>query len=549
MKKEIKRNLVNILIVDDLKDNLMALEGLLRRNDIEIFKAGSATEALEFMIDYEFALALIDVQMPVMNGFELAELMRGLKKTKNIPIIFVTATAKNQNLSFKGYDLGAVDFLPKPLDTFAVKSKVNIFIEIYQQKKEQEELLKKLKKTQEQLELSNDEAKRAKETAERANELKSTFLATMSHEIRTPLSAMLGFADLLRDAKLTVTERNNYIDVISRNGENLSVIINDVLDLSKVEAGHINFEFIDMDPRKIVADVIFLLAEKANQKGLILEYCFDKLDVELIVSDPTRVRQVLINLVGNAIKFTQVGSIKVKCYLTVSKNLNKFSYKSVCFEISDTGIGISEIQKENIFELFTQADQTVTRRFGGTGLGLALSRKLARSLGGDVFIKKTNIGKGSTFLFEIKDQPERRHLKSGLLTEDIKKIAEPAKDALQGLRILIVDDSIDNQDLIFYYLTKFGASPDTADNGESGCQKALAGNFDIVFMDIQMPEMDGFTATKKLRAAGYQKPIIALTAHAMSEVSQKCLDAGYTAFLTKPINVKELVATVLEILC
>ncbi len=145
MKKEIKRNLVNILIVDDLKDNLMALEGLLRRNDVEIFKAGSATEALEFMIDYEFALALIDVQMPVMNGFELAELMRGLKKTKNIPIIFVTATAKNQNLSFKGYDLGAVDFLPKPLDTFAVKSKVNIFIEIYQQKKEQEELLKKLK--------------------------------------------------------------------------------------------------------------------------------------------------------------------------------------------------------------------------------------------------------------------------------------------------------------------------------------------------------------------------------------------------------------------
>lgn len=535
-----KNDRVKILLVDDLKDNLLALEGVLRREDLDIFKVKSGTEALELMIVHEFALALIDVQMPVMSGFELAELMRGTKKTKNVPIIFVTATAKERSFSFKGYESGAVDFLLKPLDIQAVKSKVNIFIELYRQKKalnNQLEIITRNQKEQEELLLK---LKKAQEAAEQANNFKSAFLANMSHEIRTPLSAMLGFADLLRDPHLSTKNQTAYLDVLSRNGQNLAVIINDILDLSKVESGHLQLEYVEMAPHIIASEVVSLLAEKAKEKGLTLECGADETTPKSIISDPTRVRQVLLNLVGNAIKFTLSGSVKIRSY---GYNENPSLPAALCFEIRDTGIGISESQKNSVFEIFVQADETITRRFGGTGLGLALSKKLAQSMGGDISIVETDLGKGSTFLFQVADLPERRELKkSDSLEKTIHK--EPEADALEGIKILIADDSPDNRFLISHYLTKYGAQVDSAEDGDAAYQTALAGNYHVVLMDIQMPGTDGYTATKKLRQAGYLKPIFALTAHAMSEVRQKCLDAGCNGYLTKPINSHQLVATV-----
>lgn len=524
-----------ILLVDDLKNNLIALEGILQRDDVEIFKAISGTEALEFTVHHDFALALIDVKMPGMSGFELAELMRGTNRTKKIPIIFVTATAIEQRFAFNGYERGAVDFLLKPLDTHAVRSKVNIFIELFQHRKEQEELLTSLKKTQ-------DELRHAKDAAERANYFKTAFLANMSHEIRTPLGAMLGFADLLRNDNLPSSERKNFLEIIMRNGENLLVIINDVLDLSKVEAGHLVLEYVDTNPAKIAFDVISLLEETAKKKGLTLEYSSDDTTPKVIVTDPTRLRQILLNLVGNSIKFTQAGSVKMRSY----GRKGEAAKDSIFFEITDTGIGIAESQKVNVFEVFAQADATTTRRFGGSGLGLPLARKLAKSLGGDISILESALNKGSKFLVKIESQPSLRNNDASVGKKEIPLVVGAQSNILNGVKLLVVDDSQDNQFLILHYLNKYGATVVSAEDGLSGYQKAMEGDFDLVLMDIQMPIMDGYTATRNLRKAGFVKPIIALSAHAMSEVKQQCMAAGYTAYLTKPIKIKELIATIVD---
>ncbi len=393
------------------------------------------------------------------------------------------------------------------------------------------------KKSEIEIKMAIIEAELAKKEAERANELKSAFLANMSHEIRTPLGAMIGFADLLRDPGISNTERMDYIDIITRNGEQLSVIINDILDLSKVEAGHLTLEYVAVEPMTIASDVISLLQVKAKEKNLTLELNVEPSTPKNIVTDPTRVRQILLNLVGNAIKFTNFGSVKVRVFGQKSAFGDDFLF----FEIKDSGIGISPSQKEKIFEMFVQADGTTTRRFGGTGLGLALSRHLARALTGEVIITETIESVGTTFLISIPDQPYKLNGENIVAATAVKHEDEIKELALLSKRILVVDDAPDNQQLIWRYLTKEGAIVASANNGLAGYKAALSGKFDLVLMDLQMPVMDGYTATAKLRSAGYKLPIVALTAHAMSEVRKKCLNVGYTEHLTKPIDRHELI--------
>ena len=385
--------------------------------------------------------------------------------------------------------------------------------------------------------------RRAKEEAERANELKSAFLANMSHEIRTPLSAMIGFADLLRKDNLTAEERLSCIEVLIKNGQQLSFITNDILDLSKVEAGHLRLEYLSTKPKQIAEDIISLFQVKAKEKNLNLKFIADKSTPEEVSSDPVRVRQVLTNLVSNAIKFTENGSVTIKS-TTVKHSSGR---KLIAFEVKDTGMGISPGAEKKLFEMFTQADTSTTRRFGGTGLGLALSRKLAKALGGNVILKSSISGLGSTFLFTFDDCPERREVPCEVAEKKKEFTISALTDGgllLKNVRVLVVDDAPDNQLLIWHFLTKAGAQLDSAENGLDGYKKALNGNYDLVLMDVQMPLMDGYTATQKLREHGYRKPIIALTAHAMSEVRKKCLAAGYTDHLTKPINPKELISCI-----
>ncbi len=385
--------------------------------------------------------------------------------------------------------------------------------------------------------------RRAKEEAERANELKSAFLANMSHEIRTPLSAMIGFADLLREENLTPEERKSCVDVLIKNGQQLSFIINDILDLSKVEAGHLRLEYLTTKPKQIAEDIVSLFQVKAKEKNLNLTFAPDKSTPEEVSSDPVRVRQVLTNLVSNAIKFTENGSVTVK-----SMTLKHPSGRNlIAFEVTDTGMGIPLGAEEKLFEMFVQGDTSTTRRFGGTGLGLALSRKLAKALGGNVIVKSSIPNLGSTFIFTFDDCPERREVPCEVAEKKKEFTISALTDGgllLKNIKVLVVDDAPDNQLLIWHFLTKAGALLESAENGLDGFEKAINGDYDLVLMDVQMPLMDGYAATQKLRAHGYKKPIIALTAHAMSEVRKKCLSVGYTDHLTKPINPKELISCI-----
>jgi signal transduction histidine kinase len=368
------------------------------------------------------------------------------------------------------------------------------------------------------------------------SENKSMFLANMSHEIRTPLGAMIGFADLLKDPSLSSEEREQYLTILSRNGESLSVIINDILDYSKMESGRMILEYQEISPKKLAEDVVSLLKVTAIEKGIDLSYEEDETSPKSFVSDPVRARQVLLNLVSNAVKFTPAGFVRIR-----SSRPTNGAKPCVCFTIADTGIGIPLAQQESVFEMFVQADESTTRKFGGTGLGLSLSRRLARALGGDVRIEKSSPTTGTKIVFTLEDYPESK------ITEGFQEALNNLKvlpNALVGIRVLVADDSPDNQQLVLQYLKKFGAIVEFANNGVEALEKASQQPFDLILMDIQMPIMDGYTATQKLRESGYTNPIFALTAHAMTEIRAKCLRVGCDDHLTKPIRSSELISKI-----
>lgn len=378
--------------------------------------------------------------------------------------------------------------------------------------------------------------RRSKEAAEKANELKSAFLANMSHEIRTPLGAMIGFADLLKDSSISDEERLSYANVITRNGTQLSHIINDILDISKVESGQISIEYLEVEPVTIAEEVMSLLSVTAKDKDIGLRLVVEDSVPKTFNTDPVRLRQILMNIIGNAIKFTKVGEVAV----TVFSEVGLKDQSKLFFRVLDTGEGIAPGEEEKLFQVFSQGDNSITRKFGGTGLGLALSKKLAEALHGDVVLERSIKNEGSSFLISITEGTlsSSNHDYKNLRTEDAKHIR------LKGVKILLVDDTADNQDLITKVLTDRKAIVDIAHDGREGVEKALHGNYDVVLMDLQMPVMDGYTATQYLRERGFDKPIVALSAHAMTEVRLECLNVGCTDYLTKPINFNDLIRVV-----
>ncbi len=389
----------------------------------------------------------------------------------------------------------------------------------------------------------------ALKAAEQASIAKSNFLANMSHEIRTPMAAILGYADLMLDPTRPRGAWRNDLQSIRRNGQHLLQVINDVLDLSKIEAGGMAVEHIRTDLVRLATDAVSMTRPNAIEHGLQLDLDFATAIPRTGLSDPLRVRQILINLIGNAIKFTAHGTITLRMACDDPDAGNAI----MRFEVQDTGVGMTEAEQAKLFQPFVQADVSTTRRFGGTGLGLTISRQFARMLGGDITVRSTP-DVGSTFTLTLPIGPvDRRDLVRDL-TEAGTSSPESAFDAdtadsLAGVSVLLAEDGIDNREILTAYVRGAGASVETQEDGACAVTAALAAAqagrpFDVILMDMQMPELDGYGATSELRRHGYGGPVIALTAHAMADDRAKCLAAGCDDYLTKPVDRKALVAAV-----
>ncbi|ACU02807.1 MULTISPECIES: response regulator [Pedobacter] len=511
---------INILIVDDRPENIIALEALLQRNDINIISTTNPNEALRLSWEMDIAIAMIDVQMPEMDGFELVEILKSNPRTKEILIIFVTAISKETKYAVKGLSTGAVDYLYKPLDPYVTAAKVDSFIQFIRNQRE-------VKKKNKELEAYQKELIKAKELAETGKRIKDNFLANMSHEIRTPINGIIGIAQLLKKTELT-DEQREMVNLLEISSNSLLGVINDVLDLSKIESGKFKINRTATDIIKICESVVDLLRIPSIEKKLDLKLALDSELPKMILADSLRLNQILMNLIGNAIKFTHQGSVTLKVEILNRKGNNL----QLRFSVADTGIGIAKENIDKIFETFEQADEQTTIKFGGTGLGLSIVKNLAKLKGGTLeVISEENIG--STFSFS--------NWYEVLKDADVpEKQLEEKLMPFKNLNILVAEDNPINKFLIIKILQNWEVQLEVVENGQQALDKLREKHYDLILMDTFMPVMNGLEAIRLIRegyAPGKENiPIITFSAAVLDTDKETAIAAGANDVISKPFE-------------
>jgi two-component system, sensor histidine kinase len=522
-----------ILLVDDVPEKLLSLKVILEGLNQTVVSVNSGGEALRRLLSDDFAVILLDVNMPDLDGFETAALIRQRKRSEHTPIIFLTAFPDDTH-AVRGYSLGAVDYILTPVVAEVLRAKVSVFVDLYRMTQEVKH------QAHAQIALAQEHAARL--TAERSNRAKSEFLANISHELRTPMNAIIGMTDLALAEDLTPALRE-YLSTARSNAQVLLELLNEILDFSRLEAGKFVLQTMPFLLRDLIVDLVRTFEFRARDKGLEMESHIDAEVPDRLLGDPLRIRQVLMNFLTNAIKFTESGKISI----TVTQESGSQKEVELKFAVIDTGIGISAADQERIFAPFTQVDASTTRRHGGAGLGLAIAGDLIREMGGHRAIH-SEVGKGSTFSFTLPFScvPSRAVPKQDATQIDGNSNNVLAHAAPFKLNVLLAEDMAANQLLVKHALKKRGHTIEIAKDGREAVEQATAGNFDVILMDLQMPEMDGFEATAAIRSDPRMSrvPIVALTAHAMSGDRERCLAAGMSDYLAKPLDLQQLIEVV-----
>jgi len=515
---------INIIIVDDSLSNLTILKEVLERPGVNIISSNAPTEVLDICIKEEISIALIDVKMPDMSGFQLLNQLKGNPLTENVVVILMTGYSMSTDEVFLGLSSGAVDYLFKPLDLHITNAKVNSLLTLINYQRDIQQKNKELEDFQLNLYQAVEEAKKGKA-------IKENFLANMSHEIRTPLNAIVGITNLLKGSELNDMQQK-MLQLMDFSSTALLGIVNDVLESFQIDAGKVTLNPVNTDIAGLFAIVGDTMQPLAIEKGLMLTYDITGPVPHSLVVDPLRLKQILMNLINNAIKFTSSGKIEVILDpVTITP-----THAELAFTVKDTGLGIPEEAINQIFERFEQVEDKTWQKFGGTGLGLSIVKRLSELMGGKIDVKSTlNVGTAFTFTASF--------LLSSKLAEEQQNSVSTSLSALKhfdNVRVLLAEDNAINQFVAVRILQSWNVNVEVALNGLEAFHKVAADDFDLVLMDTHMPVLNGIEATRRIRTElGDDKnniPIISFSASVIEHERKEALDAGVNDFLEKPFN-------------